>query len=56
MRLTNEQLKYARDWLIDCYPNDEDVIDDALAQDIESHVDREFVGGIDAFIKTCEVA
>lgn len=51
MRLTREQLIYARDWLIDCYPNQEDEINQACDEDIERHVEREYCGGIESFIK-----
>jgi hypothetical protein len=54
MRLTTRELKYAREWLIDCYPNQEDEIDQACTEDIESHVEREYCGGIDNFKKDCK--
>lgn len=48
-RLNDDELKEARGWLKECYPDDKDEIDEADATTITRVVHRDYDGGIDAF-------
>lgn len=56
MRLNRDQLNDARNWLKECYSNedDQDAIDQACYEDIEKHIELEYNGGIKQFIKDGE--
>lgn len=56
MRLTTQQVRDAREWLLDCFSSDEDQerIEKCCHELIERAIVKYFDGGIDAFIASCE--
>jgi hypothetical protein len=49
--MTETQLAQARDWLKDIFPNQEEEIDEASAQEIAREIKRNYDGGIEQFIR-----
>jgi predicted Zn-dependent protease with MMP-like domain len=49
--LTPEQIVVAREWLLDCYPNQEEDIVEASDWNIIREVARLHDGGIDGFLE-----
>jgi hypothetical protein len=49
--LTAEQIVVAREWLLDCYPNQEEDIVEASDWNIIREVARLHDGGIDGFLE-----
>lgn len=48
---TREEIKEMREWLIDCYPDQEDEIDNACDETIMKNVERDFCGGLEGFLE-----
>ena len=55
LRVTPQRIAAARDWLLDCFPNDEDDILEASDRNIVRETQRHFGGGWDQFVASgCE--
>ena len=52
MQLTRAQAIDAKNWLIECFPDEEDMLDQCCQEDIEKGIERHFDGGITAFLDT----
>ena len=52
MQLTRTQAIDAKNWLIECFPDEEDMMDQCCQEDIEKGIERHFDGGITAFLDT----
>jgi hypothetical protein len=56
LRVTPQRVAAARDWLLDCFPNDEDDIVEASDRTIVRETQRHFGGGWDQFVVAgCDV-